>query len=356
MHRPLTGRCILPMMGTCTASRIRCGGTSHDAATRHTRATTRRPQLCMAARMREGTQAHTAASMSACPRAPGQARYVLLHVPAHVVPGPVCRWALRRAGPRARARARARGRCSMTAPCRLAPASAGVFCSPSFSSLQPRPRPRRSSCLDQPVLQKQPAFSLKKKNPPFKGGQRGRKGSGRRIRAGSDVGRGWDVGRTWAGRARDITRGRSRACCRPSLSLPSGCPSRSKCNSVLPRGEPRQQTPRRFRRLARLRASHRAMSKDEEYDYLFKGGPGRTAPALACEGRHIRSCCRQRRTGWANLDPSRTGLLLHCANAVAALLLCFYRLLTLAGALWRSGAHRGLGRRKVESAFALHPE
>ena len=203
---------------------------------------------------------------------------------------------------------------------------------------------------------KQPAFSLKKKNPPFKGGQRGRKGSGRRIRAGSDVGRGRDVGRTWAGRARDITRGRSRACCRPSLSLPSGCPSRSKCNSVLPRGEPRQQTPRRFRRLARLRASHRAMSKDEEYDYLFKGGPGRTAPALACEGRHIRSCCRQRRTGWANLDPSRTGLLLHCANAVAALLLCFYRLLTLAGALWRSGAHRGLGRRKVESAFALHPE
>ena len=154
VHRPLTGRCILPMMGTCTASRIRCGGTSHDAATRHTRATTRGPQLCMAARMREGTQAHTAASMSACPRAPGQARYVLLHVPAHVVPGPVCRWALRRAGPRARARAR----CSMTALCRLAPAPAGVFCSPSFSSLQPRPRPRRSSCLDQ-----SPSF----KNPPF---------------------------------------------------------------------------------------------------------------------------------------------------------------------------------------------
>ena len=166
------------------------------------------------------------------------------------------------------------------------------------------------------------------------------------------MGRGWDLGGTRAGH-----NARALAHVLPAFAVPaSGCLSRSKCNSVLLRREPRQQTPRRFRRLARLRASHRAMSKDEEYDYLFKGGPGRTAPALACEGRHIRSCCRQRRTGWANLDPSRTGLLLHCANAVAALLLCFYRLLTLAGALWRSGAHRGLGRRKVESAFALHPE
>ena len=63
----------------------------------------------------------------------------LRHVSANVVPGPVCRWALRRAGPRARA---ARGYCSTTAP---APAPAGVFCSPFFSSLQPRPQPRRSS-------------------------------------------------------------------------------------------------------------------------------------------------------------------------------------------------------------------
>jgi hypothetical protein len=40
------------------------------AATRHTRAPT-----CMAARMREGTQAHTASCMSAFPRAPAQARH-----------------------------------------------------------------------------------------------------------------------------------------------------------------------------------------------------------------------------------------------------------------------------------------
>jgi hypothetical protein len=219
-HAPTTHRqVLLPMMGTCTASRTRCGGTSHAAATRHTRATTRGQQLCMAARMREDTQAHTPAGMNACPRAPGQARYGLRHVPAHVVPGPVCRWALRRAGPRARARAR----CSMTALCRLAPAPAGVFCSPSFSSLQPRPRPRRSSCLDQSPSFQEPAFSLKKnKKLSFQRRKTGRKGSGRRIRPGSFVGRGWDVGGTWAGRARDITRGRSRTCCRPSLSLPPG--------------------------------------------------------------------------------------------------------------------------------------
>ena len=89
IHRLLTGRCLLPMMGACTASRIRCGGTSHGAATRHMHATKGGKQLCVAARMRERTQAHTAAGMSACPRASGQARYGWRQ-PARV-PGPFCR-------------------------------------------------------------------------------------------------------------------------------------------------------------------------------------------------------------------------------------------------------------------------
>lgn len=188
MHRPLTVSCLSLIWAPADA-----------AATRHTRAPT-----CMAARMREGTQAHTASCMSAFPRAPAQARhgcgmsrrtsYRAPFADGHFV-----------------VRVRGRGRRGGTARRLLRRLRRLEY----FVRLFSLPSSRGLSRGAHPSFG--PSITRRKPGPIFFKKKHFKKSARREER------RAWDVGGTWAGRARDITHGRSRACCRPALSARACC-------------------------------------------------------------------------------------------------------------------------------------